>query len=47
MGHSRGATASLLLAGKRPDLIRALVLIDPTILPNKKKSNFLIKLRGM
>lgn len=33
MGHSRGATASLLLAIKRPDLIRALVLIDPTILP--------------
>ena len=33
MGHSRGAVASLLLAVKRPDLIRALVLIDPTILP--------------
>ncbi len=33
MGHSRGATVSLLLAVKRPELIRALVLIDPTILP--------------
>lgn len=33
MGHSRGATVSLLLAIRRPDLIRALVLIDPTILP--------------
>jgi pimeloyl-ACP methyl ester carboxylesterase len=33
MGHSRGATASLLLAVRRPDLIRALVLVDPTILP--------------
>ena len=33
LGHSRGATVSLLLAIKRPDLIRALVLIDPTILP--------------
>ena len=33
MGHSRGATVSLLLALKRPELIRALVLIDPTILP--------------
>ncbi|MBT8331433.1 MAG: alpha/beta hydrolase [Deltaproteobacteria bacterium] len=33
MGHSRGATVSMLLAIKRPDLIRALVLIDPTILP--------------
>jgi pimeloyl-ACP methyl ester carboxylesterase len=33
MGHSRGAAVSLLLAVKRPELIRALVLIDPTILP--------------
>jgi len=33
IGHSRGATASLLLAIKRPELIRALILIDPTILP--------------
>jgi len=33
MGHSRGAAVSLMLALKRPDLIRALVLIDPTILP--------------
>lgn len=33
MGHSRGATVSLLLAVKRPELIRALILIDPTILP--------------
>lgn len=33
MGHSRGAVASLVVAVKRPDLVRALVLIDPTILP--------------
>ena len=33
MGHSRGGVVSLLLALKRPDLIRALILIDPTILP--------------
>ena len=33
MGHSLGATASLLLAVRRPELVRALVLIDPTILP--------------
>jgi pimeloyl-ACP methyl ester carboxylesterase len=33
MGHSRGAVVSMLLALRRPDLIRALVLIDPTILP--------------
>jgi pimeloyl-ACP methyl ester carboxylesterase len=32
MGHSRGAVSSLRLAHKRPDLVRALVLIDPTIL---------------
>jgi len=33
IGHSRGGVASLALAIKRPDLVRALVLIDPTILP--------------
>jgi pimeloyl-ACP methyl ester carboxylesterase len=33
MGHSRGATVSMLLAIRRPELIRALVLVDPTILP--------------
>ncbi len=33
IGHSRGAVVSMLLALRRPDLIRALVLIDPTILP--------------
>ncbi|MCG6909748.1 MAG: alpha/beta hydrolase [Deltaproteobacteria bacterium] len=33
MGHSRGAVSSLLLACKRPDLVKALVLVDPTILP--------------
>jgi pimeloyl-ACP methyl ester carboxylesterase len=33
MGHSRGAVASLLVAVRRPELVRALVLIDPTILP--------------
>lgn len=33
MGHSRGGVASLLLAVKRPDLVSALVLMDPTILP--------------
>lgn len=33
MGHSRGAVVSMLLALRRPELVRALVLIDPTILP--------------
>jgi pimeloyl-ACP methyl ester carboxylesterase len=33
IGHSRGAVVSLLLALRKPELIRALILIDPTILP--------------
>jgi len=33
IGHSRGAVVSMLLALRRPELVRALVLIDPTILP--------------
>jgi len=33
MGHSRGAVASMLLALRQPGRVRALVLIDPTILP--------------
>ena len=34
MGHSRGAVISMLLAIRKPDLIKGLVLIDPTILPH-------------
>jgi pimeloyl-ACP methyl ester carboxylesterase len=33
LGHSRGGTASLLLAAQYPETVRALILIDPTILP--------------
>jgi len=33
LGHSRGGTVSLMLAVQYPDLVRALILIDPTILP--------------
>jgi pimeloyl-ACP methyl ester carboxylesterase len=33
MGHSRGGVVSLMLAARRPDLIKALVLVDPTVLP--------------
>jgi pimeloyl-ACP methyl ester carboxylesterase len=33
IGHSRGGVVGLYLAVKRPDLVRALVLLDPTILP--------------
>ncbi len=32
-GHSLGATVSLLAAGKRPDLVAGLVLLEPVILP--------------
>ena len=32
-GHSMGATIALLVAGKRPDLVKGLVLADPVILP--------------
>lgn len=31
-GHSMGATVSLLVAAKRPDLVRALVLVDPVMM---------------
>ncbi|MBI3437359.1 MAG: alpha/beta hydrolase [Proteobacteria bacterium] len=32
-GHSMGATVSLLVAAKRPDLVASLALIEPVILP--------------
>lgn len=35
-GHSMGATTGLLVAGKRPDLVRALALIDPVIMPEAR-----------
>lgn len=31
-GHSMGATVALLVAGKRPDLVRGLVLADPVLM---------------
>ena len=31
-GHSMGATVALLIAGKRPDLVKGLVLVDPVLL---------------
>jgi len=34
VGHSRGAISSMLVAVKRPELVRALILIDPTIIPH-------------
>ncbi len=35
-GHSMGATTSLLIAGKRPDLVAGLTLVDPVILPDAR-----------
>jgi pimeloyl-ACP methyl ester carboxylesterase len=32
-GHSMGATASLMLAAERPELVHALVLIEPVMMP--------------
>jgi pimeloyl-ACP methyl ester carboxylesterase len=32
-GHSMGACVSALVAGKRPDMVRGLALLDPVILP--------------
>lgn len=32
-GHSMGATASLMTAALRPDLVRALVLVEPVLVP--------------
>ncbi len=34
-GHSMGATVALLVAGKRPDLVRGLVLTDPVLLKKR------------
>jgi pimeloyl-ACP methyl ester carboxylesterase len=33
VGHSRGGATSLMLAVRRPNLVRAVILIDPTIIP--------------
>ncbi len=33
VGHSLGAVTSLLMAVKNPDIVEALILIDPTMLP--------------
>ncbi|HWA00306.1 MAG TPA: alpha/beta hydrolase [Caulobacterales bacterium] len=39
-GHSMGATTSLLVAGRRPDLVRGLALIEPVILSAAQYSLF-------
>ncbi|MEN8243322.1 MAG: alpha/beta hydrolase [Thermodesulfobacteriota bacterium] len=48
MGHSRGAVSSLRLAYRRPDLVKALVLIDPTILSKSAMGYiYLLKKTGL
>ncbi|MBL8548552.1 MAG: alpha/beta hydrolase [Hyphomonadaceae bacterium] len=44
-GHSMGATVSLLVAGKRPDLVRSLALLEPVILAPGRYST--LELPGM
>lgn len=39
VGHSIGATVSTMLAIKRPDLFRALILIDPATVPSRLIAN--------
>lgn len=34
-GHSMGATVALLVAGKRPDLVKGVILADPVLLPGE------------
>ncbi len=47
-GHSMGATVALLVAAKRPDLVRGLVLVDPVIMsPGKYRVMHLPFVGGM
>ena len=46
-GHSMGATVALLVAGKRPDLVRGLVLTDPVLLKKRLLQVYNIPLVNM
>jgi len=46
-GHSMGATVALLVAGKRPDLVKGLVLVDPVLLPRPAYTWFNIPLLNL
>lgn len=46
-GHSMGATVALLVAGKRPDLVRGLVLVDPVLLKRGALQAYNIPLLNM
>ncbi|KPK60392.1 MAG: hypothetical protein AMJ59_06685 [Gammaproteobacteria bacterium SG8_31] len=46
VGHSMGATLTVMTAVRRPDLFRALALIDPVFLPLKYTLPLKLSLRG-
>lgn len=46
-GHSMGATVALLVAGKRPDLVRGLVLVDPVLLRKSASRAYNIPILNM
>ncbi len=46
-GHSMGGTVALLVAGKRPDLVRGLVLTDPVLLKKRMTRIYNIPLVNM
>ena len=47
-GHSMGGCVALMVAGKRPDLVKGLVLADPVILlPRVYRFNFLMPFRRL
>jgi len=46
-GHSMGATVALLVAGKRPDLVRGLVLVDPVLMKPSQARGYNIPIFNM
>jgi pimeloyl-ACP methyl ester carboxylesterase len=46
-GHSMGATVALLVAGKRPDLVKGLVLVDPVLMKPSQSRWFNIPLLNL
>jgi pimeloyl-ACP methyl ester carboxylesterase len=46
-GHSLGATVALMVAGKRPDLVRALLLAEPVLMPPGRYRNLFLMPGGV